>query len=201
MPSLFNIICTRRTIRRFKQTPLSKNVFKKLITAAQLAPSGSNLQPCRYIIIDKPELLKSIFPLLKWAGYISPHGTPKDGEEPVAYVIVLANLTIKRKGSEIDAAACIQNILLTAWEDGIGSCWLQSIHRKKIKKLLRIPHHLKVDSIVALGYPDENPVVEKVTDSIKYWKNRHGVLHVPKYSLPDICYVNGYGNKNRWQGS
>ncbi|OVE79587.1 hypothetical protein BVY01_02135, partial [bacterium I07] len=85
-------------------------------------------------------------------------------------------------------------ILLAALDNTIGSCWLGSVDRKKIKKLLRIPHHMKVDSVIALGYPKETPTLEDATDSIKYWKDDNGILHVPKRSFKSVCHKNVYGN-------
>ena len=180
-------------IRRFTDQRLSEDVLLKLVDAARLAPSGANIQPCEYVIVDESLLVDTIFPCLKWAGYIAPAGNPPADERPVAYIVVLIDLHRKKKGGEIDAAAGIENILLAAWEEGIGSCWIGSVHRKKVKKILRIPHHLEVNSIIALGYCNETPVVEEMKDKIKYWKDDEGVLHVPKRKLADIVHKNRYG--------
>ena len=191
MASIYELICERRSIRRFKTKPLQEDQLLKLVDAARLAPSGANIQPCEFIIITDSELAKSLFPLLKWAAYISPDGDPPKNERPLAYIIVL----IKKKKGEVDAAAAIQNILLAAWGEGIGSCWLGSINRKMIKKLLYIPHNLEVNSVIALGYPNESPILEESHDSIRYWKDKKRQLHVPKRKLEDILHINGYGNK------
>ena len=196
MGRVYEIICQRRTIRRFQEKPLPEEVLMELVNAARLAPSSANIQPCEYIIVNDPQLLDVLFPCLKWAGYITPAGNPPPGERPVAYIVVLVNVHLKKKGGEVDAAAGIENILLTAWEEGIGSCWLGSINRKQIKKILKIPHHLNVDSVVALGYPGEQPVLEEFQDSIKYWKDENGVLHVPKRKLEEVIRKNIY-SKNK----
>lgn len=193
MRSVYEIVCQRRTIRRFQEKSLPEEVLLKLVNAARLAPSGANIQPCEFIIVNDRQLIDALFPCLKWAGYIAPAGNPLAGERPVAYIVVLVDIHRKKKGGEVDAAAGIENILLTAWEEGIGSCWLESINRKQIKKILKIPHHLVVNSVVALGYPKEQPVLEKFRGSIKYWKDKGGVLHVPKRKLEDIVHKNRYG--------
>lgn len=193
MGSVYETICQRRTIRRFTNQRLPEDILLKLVDAARLAPSGANIQPCEYVIVDESTLIDAIFPCLKWAAYIAPAGDPPEKERPVAYIVVLIDLHKRKKGGEIDAAAAIENILLAAWEEGVGSCWIRSIHRKKIKKLLRIPHHLEVNSIIALGYRNEEPVVEELKDTNKYWKDNKGVLHVPKRKLEDIIHKNGYG--------
>ncbi len=65
--NVYEAICKRRTIRRFKQTPLPQETLEKLINAARLAPSAGNLQPNEYIVVDKPDLVDRVFSTLRWA--------------------------------------------------------------------------------------------------------------------------------------
>lgn len=195
MTGVYKTICNRRSIRRFKQDPISIEILRKIVNAGRLAPSGANIQPCEFIIVDASKKVNAIFPHLKWAGYIAPAGNPQKGEQPVAYIAVLVDLHQKKKGGDVDAAAAIQNMLLAAWDQGIGSCWLGAIDRKAIKKVLRVPHHLNLNSVIALGYPNENPVVEEAGESIKYWKDEKNVLHVPKRKMQDITHLNQFGDR------
>jgi nitroreductase len=188
--SLYELILSRRSIRQFKLEPVSKETLEKLVNAARLAPSASNLQPLEFIVVDEDELRKKLFPCLKWAGYIAPQGNPKQGHEPVAYIVILVNLQVRGKEYEWDVGAAVENIILTAWEEGIGSCWLLSVERKKIKEMLKVPINYKIDSVIALGYPDEKPVVEVMDGSLKYWKDKQECLHVPKRKLEDIVHFN-----------
>ena len=80
--NVYEVILARRTIRKFKQEEINLNILKKLVNAARLAPSGANLQLLEYFIVINPELKEKIFPHLKWAGYIKPHGNPQEGEKP-----------------------------------------------------------------------------------------------------------------------
>jgi nitroreductase len=190
--SVYELIVKRRTIRRFKQEEVSEKLLNKLVNAGRLAPSGANLQPLEFIIANNTEWVDKLFPALKWAGYIAPAGNPPEGKQPMAYIIVLINTEIRSQGGEVDAAAAIENMILTALEDGIGSCWLGAIDRDQLRKIFNIPQKYRVDSVLALGYPDESPVVEEVTDSIKYWKDEYGILHVPKRKLSDIVHYNKF---------
>jgi len=79
--------------------------------------------------------------------------------------------------------AAVQNILLEALEEGLGSCWLRSVARDKIAVLLGVPGHMELDSIIALGYPAEAPVTEMMKDSLVYWRDDRGLLHVPKRKM------------------
>lgn len=190
--SVYEIILKRRTIRRFKPEPLPLELLEKLVNAGRLAPSGANLQPLEFIIVNKPEMVNKVFPALKWAGYIAPAGNPPEGKRPVAYIVVLVNTQIKSGNGSVDAAAAIENMILTALEEGVGSCWLGSIDRNQLRSVFDIPQHYQIDSVLALGYPDESPVVEEAKDSIKYWKDDQGVLHVPKRKLSDIVHYNRF---------
>lgn len=194
--NVYEAAIKRRTIRKFLQKPIPMEILVKLLNAARLAPSAGNLQPCEYILVTDKSLLDSVFSTLKWARYIAPEGAPKEGERPVAYVVVLVNTKKASEGGEIDCAAAIENIVLTAWEEGIGSCWIASVDRNRLREILSIPEYCKICFVVALGYKAEEPVVEEMKDgNVKYWKDEKGVLHVPKRRLNDIAFMNHYGNK------
>lgn len=107
--------------------------------------------------------------------------------------MVLINPRIN-KAAQHDAAAAIENMILTAVSKGIGSCWVGSVDRQKLRQILQIPEHFKIDSVLALGYPDEKPVAEEMKDSIKYYEDKNGQLHVPQRKLKDILYQNRYGS-------
>jgi nitroreductase len=190
--SFYNLILSRRSIRQFKPEPVSREILEKLVNAARLAPSAANIQPLEYIVVDDKELKQKLFLCLKWAAYISPKGDPKPGHEPAAYIVVLVNSSLKEKGYEYDAGAAVENIILAAWEQRVGSCWIISVEREKVQEILKIPGAYKIDSVIALGFPDEKPVVEEMKDSVKYWKDAEGRLHVPKRGLKDIIHFNGF---------
>ncbi|NIM89499.1 MAG: nitroreductase [Candidatus Aminicenantes bacterium] len=190
--TLYEVLLTRRSIRQFKAQPVSRNILEKLVNAARLAPSAANIQPLEFVVVDEEEVRGKIFSCLRWAAYIAPQGNPRPGHEPMAYIIILANTGIKEKGYEYDAGAAIENMILAAWDQGIGSCWLLSVERDKIQAVLEIPKTHRIDSVLALGYPDEEPAVEVMEDSVKYWKDSTGRLHVPKRKLEDIIHFNKF---------
>jgi len=186
----------RRSIRRFKQEPISKVLLVELVEAGRCAPSAANRQPLEFIIVNSEEQRSRIFAQLAWAAYVRPRRDPPAGKQPVAYIIVLVNRkrALAKFGS-VDAAAAIENILLAAQGNRIGSCWLGSINRDKIRQILNIPDKYDIDSVVALGYPDEQPIMEDCKgDSIEYYLDDKGTLHVPKRPLPSITHMNKFGS-------
>jgi len=188
----YDLMISRRTIRQFKRIPVGRGVLEKIINAARLAPSAANLQPLEFIAVDETRISAEIYPCLHWAAYIAPRGDPKPGQEPAAYVVVLVNQNIRKNMFEYDVGATVENMILAALEEGIGACWLLSIERERIMELLKVPADYRVDSVLALGYPAEQPVTEELRESPKYWKDEAGVLHVPKRSLGKVLHFNSF---------
>lgn len=176
----------RRSIRGFQQKKVGLNLLKELVAAARLAPSAANIQPLRYIIIAKPNWRQIVFNTLSWAAYIAPEGTPKKGARPMAYILVLIDKKEEKFPAQRDVGAAVQNILLLATAKGIASCWLGAIKREKLALGLEISSNYAIDSVVALGYPNEKSLVEAWHDSPRYFKDARGCMHVPKRDLKDL---------------
>lgn len=190
--SSYELMLSRRSIRQFKPDPISRDILEKLVNSARLAPSGANLQPLEFVVIDDEGLRRKLFACLRWAAYIAPEGNPKPGCEPVAYVVILVNVDVRKSGYERDVGAAVENMILAAWEERIGSCWIGNADLNRIQKMLKIQGNYKVDCVLALGYPDEDPIIEEMKDSVKYWKDSKGRLHVPKRRLDDVLHFNGF---------
>lgn len=183
---LHDAIYRRRSIRRFSPKPVEKDALYAMVQAARLAPQASNLQPMKYMIVHQKRLLEPVFSCLKWAGYL-PDYAPKPGYRPTAYIVVLTDTGIKVSHTDTDAGAAVENMLLTALDYGLGTCWIGSVDREKLRKLLTVPQNLEIHSVVAVGYPAQEPVwEEKDSDSIRYYLDEDGRLHVPKRRMGEI---------------
>ena len=191
MGSIYRTILKRRTIRKFKPRRIPYSILKKLANAGHLAPSAANLQPLEYFVVDKTKQLETVFPHLRWANYIAPYGTPPLDNRPVAYIAILVNK--KREiadYSAYDVGLATENIILAAWEQGIGICIIKAMDKEKLEVIFSLPKYLRLDSILALGYRAENPKTEPLKKSVKYWKDSRGRLHVPKRALSDVLHHN-----------
>ena len=189
---IYEVAISRRSIRRFKDIPIPHEILERCVNAARLAPSASNLQPLEYIVIDDDQLLPQVFSTLKWAAYISPAGNPPQSRRPKAYIIILKNRDIGVPSSVYDVGAAMENIILVALEEGVGSCPVASVDRDKLKRTLDIPNGYEIPLVLALGYPDESPIAESFDGSVKYWKDEDGVLHVPKKKLEIVLHWNTF---------
>jgi nitroreductase len=190
--NIYELIVQRRTIRRFQPRQLSEELLTRMVNAGRLAPSAANLQPLEFLVVTERPQLDRVFATLKWAGYIAPAGDPPEGARPVAYIIVLINTEIRPQHGEVDAAAAMENMILTALGEGVGSCWLGAIDRDQLRALFNIPAKYQINAVLALGYPAESPVLEDMVDSVKYWKDEHGTLHVPKRKISEIIHFNQF---------
>lgn len=187
----YDVIISRRTIRRFRQKSVDLEVLKKCVNAGRLAPSAANLQPLEYCIVIDKQLCTKVFEALHWAAYIQPKWTPKEEERPVAYIIVLVKDT-QNPYYERDVAFATENIVLAAEAQGLGSCILCNIEHRKIQDACNIPLTIAVDSVIALGYKAETSLVEDMKDSVKYWRDEHEIMHVPKRKLEEIIHINSF---------
>ncbi len=190
--NIHELIISRRTIRQFQNRPVSRALLDKVVDAGRLAPSAANVQPLVFIVVDDPPLREKVFPCLKWAAYIQPKGNPLPGQEPQAYVVVGVDTAIREKMYEYDVGAAVENMALAALGEGVGGCWLISIDRPGLQAALGTPETVRLDSVLALGYPAEHPVVEAFLDSPKYWKDDAGVLHVPKRARESVIRYNRF---------
>jgi len=188
--SLYNLILKRRSIRLFKQKEVPKALIPRIINAGRVAPSAANLQFLEYLVITKKDLRKKIFPHTRWAGYIWPKRTPMQGRTPTLYIIILINKKKTKNPDLRDVGAAAQNILLSLVAFGLGGCWLASIGRDPIRKILNIPSGYDIDSLIAAGFAAESPKLETAVCRVKYWLDKKNRLHVPKRPLKEIIHYN-----------
>ncbi|MGD8505098.1 MAG: nitroreductase family protein [Candidatus Bathyarchaeota archaeon] len=188
---IYEKITRRRTIRKYTQKSVPREVLLKCIDAARLSPSGANRQPLKYVAVNDQKLIKEAFSTLRWAGYL-PGYQPSEEEMPRAYVVILLDKNIRNDPGQ-DAGIAAMSISMVGYDEGLGTCILGAVDREKLRMILNIPDSLDIVLVVALGYPAEDPVVDKVKNGdIKYWLDENGVLHVPKRDLEDIVQWNAY---------
>ncbi|MEA1965054.1 MAG: nitroreductase family protein [Candidatus Aerophobetes bacterium] len=161
----------RRSIRSFKDKKIPQQLLKKIMEAAIWSPSGSNAQAWEFIVVNNSEEIKKIKIL-----------SPGMFDLPAAVVIVCIDL--KRAydiagelGREIlslmDISMASQNIMLRAYELGIGSCAVRSFGISAIKKLFNLPDHISPELLITLGYPEkipDPPKRRKIDEVIRWWK-------------------------------
>jgi len=147
----------RRSIRAFKPDDVSGNDVEELIEAATSAPSAGNIQPWEFIIVTKPEMKRKLVEAAWGQSFI---------EQVPVVIVVCANedRSAQRYGERgkslyclQDTAAAIQNMLLTAYSSGLGTCWIGAFKEDRVKDVMKIPAGVKPVAIVPVGYPAASP--------------------------------------------
>jgi nitroreductase len=165
-------------------------IVKKVINAGCLAPSAANLQFIEYLIVNDKKMVEKVFSYTRWAGYIWPKRVPPPDKRPPLYIVILINKEKTKKADLRDVGAAGENILLSLLAFGLGGCWIASLNRRMLRNVLQIPSKYKIDSLIAAGFPEEHPKLERDALNVKYWLDRNGRLHVPKRPLKDIFHYN-----------
>jgi len=187
------LIQKSRSYRRFDEAhKVDIAALKELIDLARCSPSGANLQPLKYILVNTSDRNKKVFDTLGWAGYLKDWSGPGPGERPSAYVIILGDKEI-RKDFGVDHGIAAQSIMLGAAERGLGGCMIASVKREQLQEALQIPAQFEILLVLALGKPVETVKLEQVGSDgdIKYWRDAQQVHHVPKRALEEIIIKTG----------
>ncbi|HBF36825.1 MAG TPA: NAD(P)H-dependent dehydrogenase/reductase [Firmicutes bacterium] len=173
---VLSLIQKRRSIRKYFKKSIEPEKLKALIEAALRSPSSRALYPWEFIVVDQPDMLQKLA--------VSKNYGSSFLKDAVLAMVICAD----SKRSDIwieDAAIAGTYIQLTAQSLGLGSCWIQIRERMHddhqtaeefIRNVMEIPERLKVDSIIAIGYPDEAPPAHS-EDELQYEKvfyNRYG---------------------------
>ena len=152
---LSNVLNDRCSIRSFKEQTVPRDLLVQLIEAACQAPTASNLQAWRFIIVDEPELVRKtdLF-------------CPGLSGKPPVIIIVASDLDeVNRRGSAnslaygcmMDAAMACENLLLKAVDLGLGGCAIKSYNDVSIRSLLNLPESLRIEILISIGYPMDVP--------------------------------------------
>ena len=190
--SLKDLAAARRSIRRFTETRVSREDLLDMVRAAAGGPSAGNNQPWQFIVVEDAQTVRRINKNLGWMG-----GAPEDAVQPRAHIVIALANPEKSWTIYADGGAAAAVICLAAAEKGIGSCWVGSANRDDVRSLLQIPVELEVFSVIALGYPAEEPARVEVARLAKssVQRDASGRLTVQKLALDAICHIGRYGQR------
>ena len=137
----------RRSVRKFRNEPVPRDILMRVIEAGVQAPSACNIQGWRFILVEQPELRRA----LQEAG-----GSVLIPQAPAGILVVYDNTTKNTpyRDDIQSAAACIQNMLLAADNVGLGGCWICNLPSPSfVRRLLGIPWNYSPIAYLILGYP------------------------------------------------
>ena len=150
-----NNILKRRSVRKFKDTQITKEQIDSLLEAAMAAPSACNRRPVDFYVIEGEEMLKKISMSGIFTRMKAPLIIVVVGNLGRALPLGLADYWIQ------DAAAACENILIQATAMGLGSCWCGIYPQKrvvdKVSEALSLSDKDVPFAMIKIGYPDEFP--------------------------------------------
>ena len=182
---LSDIIASRRSIRKFRQEDISADTVRLLLDAARLAPSGSNLQPARFIVAQSPAAKEALARYTPYKFIVKAavifvccadltavttrdrrvgellnegafEGVDMDMSDPSAVSPVMDAEAVKAYLA-MNVAIAIEHIVLQAVDLGLGSCWLGRFDRNKVKKFLALDESIYPVVLLPVGHPDQSP--------------------------------------------
>lgn len=151
--ALMEQIRKRYSVRSYLDRPVEKEKLDTVLEAARLAPSASNVQEWRFVVVQDAETRKKIVPAANNQTFV--------GEAPVVIACCATNIEkVMRCGQiayPIDVAIAIEHMALQAVEEGLGTCWIGSFYEDQVKDILGIPEDVRVVELLTLGYPADKP--------------------------------------------
>ncbi|MCD1293764.1 nitroreductase [Methanocella sp. CWC-04] len=143
---VFEAIKTRRSIRKYKPDPIPDDILMRILESARLAPSASGRQPWTLVVIRNKNLKKALASACNNTKYV---------EECNVFIVGVGDPS--QKWYVTDLSVAMEHMVLTAWDSGVGSCWIGYFTEDLIKAILDIPEDRKIVACLTLGYPDERP--------------------------------------------
>jgi nitroreductase len=154
---IFQTIRDRRSIRKYKETPVACEKIEQVLEAARLAPSWKNLQCWRFLVLTDPA---------KRAVLLSAFADDNPGKRAISQAPVAIVVCADPADSDLshgieyyvaDAAIAFEHICLAAHALGLGTCWMGLFDEADLKAKLNIPQRMRVVGVTPLGYPDQEP--------------------------------------------
>lgn len=186
---VFQTLYERRAVRKFKNTPIDREVILQLLDAGRMAPSAMNRQPWQFYVLTDPKKIQAYsqaimgqakFAMLRSGAKEAVHHIfhPasfhfRDGieffkaDDPIFHAAPAVIFIASDKNSEwapLDIGMCSQNIMLAAQSLGLATCpvgFAKFIENTREYKELRVPDSERIHLAILVGYADESPAVHE----------------------------------------
>jgi nitroreductase len=150
---VIEVIRQRRSIRSYTDQPVEPEKLERLLDAARLAPSASNRQEWRFVVVTDADTRRKLA-----------HAA-NDQEFVAQAPVVIAGCAeqhdhVMRCGQPsyaIDVAIAMDHITLQAVAEGLGTCWIGAFYEDKVREVLGIPDHVRVVELLTVGHPARPP--------------------------------------------
>lgn len=138
-------IRARKSIRAYDPAPVPDEVLNRILEAGRIAPSANNRQPWKFIVVkdmaNREKLTDG-----RWAKFLK--------DCPVV-IVGCGDLTASPEWCVVDTTIALENMVIAATAEGVGTCWIGSFYEDKVKSALKVPESHKVVAMLAVGYPKD----------------------------------------------
>jgi nitroreductase len=139
----------RCSVRNYQNRGVEKEKLDKILEAARLAPSASNRQEWRFIVVQDKDTRQLLMKAAKNQAFV--------GEAPVVIACSAKTdghvMTCGQACYPIDMAIAIEHMALEATEEGLGTCWVGAFYEDQVREILGIPQGIRVVELLTVGYP------------------------------------------------
>lgn len=150
---MIELILTRRSIRKFKSTPVEDEKLENILKCAAFAPTAKNTKAWRFVVSKDRSIINKVIAA-------HPYSTPLK-TAPVMIAVCMNYDKVLPGYAPVDASAATENILLAAHAQGLATCWMgvypNADRIDALKEILELDDNVDVINLVALGYADEEP--------------------------------------------
>ena len=160
--TVFEVIRERRSVRSYLDQPIEEEKINLILESARLAPSASNSQPWHFYVVKNKDKIKALSEKMPLGSKLVINSFMAQAPViivatagPIPFLQKFLSYLVNKRWYYLDVAIALEHMVLTAWDLGIGSCWIGWFDEKKIKKLLDIPAKQEVIAMLTLGYPKE----------------------------------------------
>lgn len=161
--NVMETIKKRCSVRSYQNRPVEREKVNKVLEAARLAPSASNRQEWRFVVVQDRDIRQRLMKAAKNQIFV--------GEAPVVIACCAKTdnhiMTCGQMCYPIDMAIAIEHMALEATEEGLGTCWVGAFYEDQVKEILGIPQNVRVVELLVLGYPDKPSSAHKDRLSIE----------------------------------
>lgn len=138
---VFECVSTLSSVRSFIDKEVNEDLIMKVLQAGRLAPSAHNDQPWKFILIRDKHRISKLQRYCLSGSFVS---------QSAFCVVILTKRS--SKWYQVDGTRAVQNMVLTAWENGLGSCWIGRIDDKGLSEFLNIPEDWHILTVLPFGY-------------------------------------------------
>jgi nitroreductase len=154
---VYTAISTRKSVRAYQDRDVPEQVVARLLGGARLAPSASNRQEWRFVVVRDPQARRRLVGAANGQRFV--------GEAPVVIVCCAETdghvMTCGQASYPIDVAIATDHLTLCAAAEGLGTCWIGAFDEEQVREILSIPPQVRVVALLPLGYPQDPAPVEK----------------------------------------